>query len=216
MNPAIPDYKQVALVEANSKPLGVQLVSSRKVNKASAATDLVALAQCVQKADEFTKANCGSKLTIIADQIRYLQEQARKVLEDAKRNASLHHAACNLVKRPGTMYYLYERDSGQGYLSIVSPEEWGASCPHEFLGAYRLEYDQSWTPIMETDKRDAENQVIDKIYSAQQAITAGATTQEILGLKPGFKQPGGAQRLEVLFTADTTSSSRDSDKDPQS
>ena len=69
---------------------------------------------------------------------------------------------------------------------------------------------------METEKRDAENQVIDKIYSAQQAITAGATTQEILGLKPGFKQPSGAQRLEVLFTADTTSSSRDSDKDPQS
>ena len=45
-----------------------------------------------------------------------------QVLEDAKRDADLHHAACNIVKKPGTMYYLYERESGQKYLSILSPE----------------------------------------------------------------------------------------------
>ena len=45
-----------------------------------------------------------------------------QVLVDAKRDASLHHAACNIVKKPGTMYYLYERESGQSYLSILSPE----------------------------------------------------------------------------------------------
>ena len=33
---------------------------------------------CLQ-ADEFTKATAGSKLMVIADQIRYLQEQAKKV-----------------------------------------------------------------------------------------------------------------------------------------
>jgi len=32
------------------------------------------------QADEMTKARVGSKLTVIADQIRYLQEQARKVV----------------------------------------------------------------------------------------------------------------------------------------
>ncbi|KAK3787046.1 hypothetical protein RRG08_037323 [Elysia crispata] len=179
---------QVALVETNSCPMGVQLVSSRKTNKMSASTDLVELAKAVQKADEFTKANAGNKLTVIADQIRYLQKQARKVLEDAKRNASLHHAACNLVKKPGTMYYLYERDSGQAYLSILSPQEWGTSCPHHFLGAYRLEYDQSWTPISEVSSRDEEFALLDKIYAtAQGAITAGgesgSNTAELLGFK---------------------------------
>jgi len=184
MDPSIPaNFRQVALVENNSTPLGVQLVNSRKTNKTSGAGDLVELAKAVQKADEFTKANAGNKLTVIADQIRYLQEQARKVLEDARKNASLHHAACNLVKRPGTMYYLYERDSGQAYLSIVSPEEWGASCPHLFLGAYRLEYDQSWTEIKDVEKKDAELAVIDKVYNAQQAIVAGSSTAEILGFK---------------------------------
>ena len=45
-----------------------------------------------------------------------------QVLQDAKRDADLHHAACNLVKKPGTTYYLYERKNGQKYLSIISPE----------------------------------------------------------------------------------------------
>lgn len=44
------------------------------------------------------------------------------MLEDAKRDADLHHAACNVVKKPGNMYYLYVRESGQRYFSIVSPK----------------------------------------------------------------------------------------------
>jgi len=33
----------------------------------------------VWQADEFTRANVGNKLSVIVDQIKYLQEQARKV-----------------------------------------------------------------------------------------------------------------------------------------
>ncbi|TSU49979.1 hypothetical protein Baya_12908 [Bagarius yarrelli] len=94
--------------------------------------------------DEFVRANACNRLTVIAEQIRYLQEQARKVLEDAKKDADLHHAACNVVKKPGNTYYLYLRDSGQRYFSILSPKEWGLSCPHKFLGAYKLQFDMSW------------------------------------------------------------------------
>jgi len=133
--------------------------------------DIVELAKEVQKADEFTRANACSKLTVIADQIKYLQEQAKKTLETAHRDNQLHHAACNIVKKPGTMYYMYERESGQQYLSILSPQEWGASCPHEFIGAYRLEYDMSWTPIDEVEKRSEEIALMDKIYNAQKQIT---------------------------------------------
>lgn len=45
-----------------------------------------------------------------------------QVLQDAKRDADLHHAACNIVKRPGNIYYLYQRPSGQKYFSIISPK----------------------------------------------------------------------------------------------
>ncbi|XP_072041014.1 uncharacterized protein C1orf50 homolog [Amphiura filiformis] len=161
----------VSLVETNKNPSGVALVHSDRTNVAADPTDLVELAKVVQKGDQFVRANAGNKLMVIADQIRYLQQQAQKVLEDAKRDADLHHAACNVVKKPGTMYYLYLRPSGQRYFSLLSPLEWGKSCPHEFLGAYHLEHDMSWTPAKEVEKRRNDFAAIDKLLNAQTALT---------------------------------------------
>ncbi|XP_015192290.2 uncharacterized protein C1orf50 homolog [Lepisosteus oculatus] len=164
----------VVLVESNSNPTGLQLVSSYHTNRVGDPMDLVALAQQVQKADEFVRANACNKLTVIAEQIRHLQEQARKVLEDAKKDADLHHAACNVVKKPGNMYYLYVRESGQRYFSILSPQDWGPSCPHKFLGGYKLQYDMSWTPAEEMDRRDSEINIIDKLLTQQTALPSCA------------------------------------------
>ncbi|KAM6947672.1 uncharacterized protein C1orf50 homolog [Lycodopsis pacificus] len=160
----------VTLVESSSNPSGVQLVSSYQTNRVGDPTDLVALATQVQRGDDFTKANACSKLTVIAGQIRYLQEQARKVLEDAKRDADLHHAACNIVKKAGNMYYLYQQPSGQKYFSIISPKEWGPSCPHTFVGAFKLQHDMSWTPVDQVEKRDAEIAIMDKVLRQQTAL----------------------------------------------
>uniref|UniRef100_A0A8C4KE79 Chromosome 1 open reading frame 50 n=1 Tax=Dromaius novaehollandiae TaxID=8790 RepID=A0A8C4KE79_DRONO len=121
------------------------------------------------QADDFTRANACSKLMVIAEQIRHLQEQARKVLDEANRDADLHHVACNLVKKPGNIYYMYRRESGQRYFSILSPKEWGTS-PHEFLGAYKLQHDMSWTPFEDIDRRDAEINLLDKLLSRQAAL----------------------------------------------
>lgn len=162
----------VTLVETSSNPSGMTLVSPYQTNRVGDPMNLVALAQQVQKGDEFIRANACNKLTVIADQIRYLQEQARKVLEDAKKDAELHHAACNVVKKPGNMYYLYMRESGQRYFSILSPREWGPNCPHKFLGGYKLQHDMSWTPQEEVEKRDAEMGIMDKLLNRQIALPA--------------------------------------------
>ncbi|XP_014737265.1 PREDICTED: uncharacterized protein C1orf50 homolog [Sturnus vulgaris] len=131
--------------------------------------DLVALARQVQQANDFVRANACSKLTVIAEQIRHLQEQARKVLDEANRDADLHHVACNLVKKPGNVYYMYRRESGQRYFSILSPKEWGTT-PHEYLGAYKLQYDMSWTPVEDIERRDAEITALEKLLNRQAAL----------------------------------------------
>ncbi|XP_064137892.1 uncharacterized protein C1orf50 homolog isoform X2 [Loxodonta africana] len=123
-----------------------------------------------RQADEFIRANATNKLTVIAEQIQHLQEQARKILEDARRDADLHHVACNIVKKPGNIYYLYKRESGQQYFSIISPKEWGTSCPHEFLGAYKLQHDLSWTPYEDIEKQDAKISIVDKLLSQPVAL----------------------------------------------
>uniref|UniRef100_A0A3B3Q3U0 Chromosome 1 open reading frame 50 n=1 Tax=Paramormyrops kingsleyae TaxID=1676925 RepID=A0A3B3Q3U0_9TELE len=160
----------VTLVESTSTPHGLELVSSYQSHRIGDPMDLVMLAQQVQKGNEFIRANACNKLTVIADQIRYLQEQARRVLENAKMDAELHHVACNMVKKPGNMYYLYMRESGQRYFSILSPKEWGSSCPHKFLGAYKLQHDMSWTPLEEVEKKDYENSIMDKLLSKKTAL----------------------------------------------
>ncbi|XP_051786359.1 uncharacterized protein C1orf50 homolog isoform X1 [Erpetoichthys calabaricus] len=167
---SLPTATTVSLVENNASPSGLHLVNPRQTNRSGDPMDLVALAQQVQKADEFVRGNACNKLTVIAEQIRYLQEQARKVLEDAKIDGDLHHVACNFVKKPGNVYYLYMRESGQRYFSILSPKEWGSSCPHEFLGAYKLQMDMSWSPFEEIERRDAQISIIDKLLNQQSAL----------------------------------------------
>jgi len=135
----------------------------------------VELAKQVQTADDFIRANAGNRLRLIGEQIKFLQEQAKKVLYEAKRDNDLHHAACNMVKKPGTVYHMYERKSGQKYLSILSPQEWGPSCPHEFLAAFKLEHDMSWTPLEHVQKRADEEAIVDKILNAQLAISDSAS-----------------------------------------
>lgn len=46
-------------------------------------------------------------------------------------------------------------------------QEWGASCPHKYIAAYRLEHDMSWTPIEDLDQRSTDIAVVDKIYNAR-------------------------------------------------
>ncbi|KAL6068198.1 hypothetical protein STEG23_035245 [Scotinomys teguina] len=159
-----------ALVELTPTPGGLALVSPYHTNRVGDPLDLVALAEQVQKADEFIRANATNKLTVIAEQIQHLQEQARKVLEDARRDADLHHVACNMVKKPGNIYYLYQRESGQQYFSIISPEEWGAGCPHDFLGAYKLQHDLSWTAYEDIEKQDAKIGMMDKLLNQPMAL----------------------------------------------
>ncbi|XP_030319586.1 uncharacterized protein C1orf50 homolog isoform X2 [Calypte anna] len=150
---------------------GLALVegSSGRAARVGDPGDLVALARQVQQADDFIRANACNKLAVIAQQIQYLQEQARKILDEASRDADLNHVACNLVKKPGNIYYMYRRESGQRYFSILSPKEWGTS-PHEFVGAYKLQHDMSWTPFEEIERRDAEMKVLDKLLSQQAAL----------------------------------------------
>jgi len=122
--------------------------------------DLVALARQLETAHDYTRANVGSRLGVIVDQMRSLQAQAHRVMSEAARDTELHNATCKVLKVPGHVYHLYQRESGEKYLAVLSPEEWGGSPPHPHLGSYRLEADQSWTPLAEVSRRDRDMGVV--------------------------------------------------------
>ncbi|CAF2058457.1 unnamed protein product [Rotaria magnacalcarata] len=158
----------VQLVESDKNPFGHAIVNTQN-DTVSDPQDLVNLARQIETCDAFVRANVSNRLQVIVNQMNYLRQEAQRTLMKARRDDELNHCACNLVRRPGQTYYHYERPSGQKYLSIMHPQDWFTStksngCPHRFLGAYRLEYDNSWT----RDPTDFDDGLDDPLDELQQ------------------------------------------------
>merc|ERR1712216_284050 len=186
MDPRQANFQEtVNLVERNTAPGGYQLVCPEESGKTRSQFDLVELAGEIQTADKFTRATAGSKLSVIAEQVRFLQEQARKILEEAQRDKEINHGACNFKRIPGKLYHIYKRPSARGpdgtpyagapgknYMSMISPEEWGKDCP-EFVASYKLEHDHTWTPMANVEAKEDENAIIDNILKNKSQLAIG-------------------------------------------
>ncbi|MFC1750655.1 DUF2452 domain-containing protein [Pseudomonadota bacterium] len=135
------------------------------VSRLGASVELVDLAQQISTADSHINTRVSSKLQLIADQIRHLQDEARNVLEAAQRDQDLHRAQCNFKRIPGKVYHLYGRADDSRYFSMLGPDEWGGKPPHVFLGSFRLENDMSWTPEDEIDRPDDSRELVRRLLS---------------------------------------------------
>jgi len=130
------------------------------VSRLAPSFDTGALSAEVAKAESMLSARTGAKLRVIADQIALLQQEARKVLDEARDEQALNHAACAFKRIPGKTYHLYRRASGQTFFSMLSPQEWGGTPPYPFLGSYRLETDYSWTPAERASQTDDTGELV--------------------------------------------------------
>jgi alkylation response protein AidB-like acyl-CoA dehydrogenase len=113
------------------------------------------VAREIQEADQAIASVATGKLEIIAEQMRALRAKAEQLIEEARVSAELHRVEGRFKRVPGKVYHLYARSEHERYWSLLSPEEWGGAPPHTFLGSYRLEADQSFTPLARTAERDA-------------------------------------------------------------
>jgi hypothetical protein len=116
-------------------------------SRLAARIELVDMAKEIEKADEALGLVVGAKLEVLRNQMRALQEEARKLLEEAQLSAQLQRAACSFRKIPGKTYHLYRRPNGELYFSMLSPDEWRGSPPHSFEGSFKVEVDLSLRPI---------------------------------------------------------------------
>ena len=119
------------------------------------AFDLVDLAGKIQEADQQLATVTGGKLGVIAAQISRLQEEARTLLEKARRDAELHRVSCGFEKKPGGTYHLYRRHDGGLWFSRLAPDEWVTPQPQTFEGTFRLELDMSFTRVDEAGAEEA-------------------------------------------------------------
>ena len=136
------------------------------VSRLGAAVDLVDIAREISTADSHINTRVSSKLELIADQIRHLQDEARSVMEAAQRDQELHRAQCNFKRIPGKLYHLYRRSDESTYFSMLGPDEWGGKPPHPFVGSYRLENDMSWTPESDLNRPDDSRELVQRLLDS--------------------------------------------------
>ncbi len=133
------------------------------VSRLAPPIELVDLARQVTEADNMVNAQATARLRSIARQIKGLQQEAREVLEDTRRNQELHRARCNFRRIAGKVYHLYRTPADELYFSMLSPEDWGNRLTDRHEGAYRLENDMSWTPEEDFDDVDDSREVIEHL-----------------------------------------------------
>lgn len=146
-------------------------MSTYPVSRLSPAISLVDLAAEIARADQTVGGRVDAQLRIIVEQIRHLQDQARRVLEKAATDRRLHHAQCAFKRIPGKVYHLYQRGEDDLYFSMLSPEEWGTKAPQAYLGSYRLEPDMSWT---QADRSDPEAEDVTEAIQRLTRILEGS------------------------------------------
>lgn len=131
--------KEDAIIESKSSPYPLSRLSAR--------FEPLDKIQELEQAKKMLGVVAHGKLSIIAEQIKLLQEKAKNIILQAEADMDLHQANCAFEKRVGKTYYLYKRSEEECYFSMLSLEDWNNNPPHEFLGAYQLEPDMSWLKI---------------------------------------------------------------------
>ncbi|MGB5833532.1 MAG: DUF2452 domain-containing protein [Thiohalocapsa sp.] len=130
------------------------------------------LAEEVARAESMLNARTSAKLRVIADQIKSLQAEALKVLDEARDEQALTQAQCAFKRIPGKLYHLYAKTDGSSYFSMLSPQDWRGQPPDSYSGSFRLEADYSWTPADKLDQPDDTGQLV------QQLLRIGGITSD--------------------------------------
>jgi hypothetical protein len=139
---------------------GADHSSPYPVSRLAPAFQTTDLAGELARAENMLSARTGAKLRVIADQIKALQAEARKVLDEAREEQALTHARCSFKRIPGHIYHLYRKGDGTSFFSMLSPADWRGNPPHPFMGSYRLEADWSWTAADKAEESDETGELV--------------------------------------------------------
>lgn len=80
----------------------------------------------------------------IKQQIELLAQQARRIQDRVIISEKIYQASVRFEPRIGHTYYLYRRESGEEFLSLVAPAEWGRSMQFTWQATCRLLADHTW------------------------------------------------------------------------
>ena len=77
------------------------------------------------------------QMTLVASPSTLSHRSSENDLFERDSGSSLENTSCCMERIPGFTYYKYRKEDGSSFLTPVSPRNWGPSCPHTFVKAYR-------------------------------------------------------------------------------
>ncbi len=84
------------------------------------------------------------QLDQIRQQVALLAQQAKAIHQRVRISERIYQAQINFKPLPGHIYHLYRRTNGEDVLSMIAPNEWGYSCPLQFVATVKLLTDHTW------------------------------------------------------------------------
>jgi len=72
-----------------------------------------------------------------------IKDEFKKLVDEVSWNEYVYSATYNFLPVIGETYYLYEKNDGSVFLSLIAPSEWRM----KFLGATRLESNNKWIKL---------------------------------------------------------------------
>lgn len=93
------------------------------------------------------KLDKTSKLkTYYKSKFKELEEEYLKMVNDVKLNERIYSAKCQFEPIVGNTYHLYQKENGEEFLSLLSPNDWKK---FEHIGSYKLLSDGRWEIILQ-------------------------------------------------------------------
>jgi hypothetical protein len=103
--------------------------------------------QIKSNAREAMKEQTEEQLSLIFEQMKTLARQVQEIKKRVTISDLIYNVKITFTPVIGKLYFLYETETGDRYLSLISPKEWGAKMPDIYIAEVRLNADHTWKII---------------------------------------------------------------------
>lgn len=97
-----------------------------------------------------------SQLTQIKEQVETLIRQAQEIHDRIAISEKIYIADFGFKPIIDHIYYLYERNNGEWFVSMVSPKEWGKGKKFEYIAEVKLLADHTWVIVSKNPNKTIE------------------------------------------------------------
>ena len=81
------------------------------------------------------------------EKILELKRDYNKLVDDFKWNKIIFESEITFVPVIGKTYYLYKKENGKKFMSLIEPDSWSKSVKIKFIGSFMQDSRQKWNLI---------------------------------------------------------------------